>query len=425
MTQHDPQGLSQGLPQGTGHNVALEPLIVVLSGWHREQAVDMTGASGLVESLEHRLAACLDGLGERLQGDEDRLRLEALGGWLWESLERLTPELRARSQRAIPHSWAKDQASLRLVDEPRVLLTQAIDRTPGRSDIDGLQDPAEDIASLLVGLEMADKQALARDALDRYLRHSGDYHMARLLSLYLVLASLRGAWTALDQDAHEAPGEVPPSAWMVEQLGSARRYLSLAERHAEFRFPPLVIGVGVSGSGKSRFTRTLVGGLGAVRLASHSERHRIYESHLQSYPQSDDGRGAEDKFGAQMTADTYHQLAQCTGWLLDGGLPVCVDSTCLTRGQRRQLWQQAESRGLSVLLVSFEADEATLRRRVDKRAERLGITGAESLALFETQRAAFEPFDDEERLHLVRLDTTADDAAETLASLIQENVRFC
>lgn len=425
MTQHDPQGPSHDLSQDTGDNLALDALIEALSGWHQEQAIGMAEASAVSEILGQRLAAGLDSLDEQMQGDEDRLRLKALGVWLHESLERLGPEIQARSQQAVPHSWAKDHGSLRLIDEPRVLLAQAINRPSSRPDIEGVQDPAEDIASLLVGLEMANKQELARGALDRYLRHSGDYHMARLLSLYLVLASLRGAWVVLCQDAPKAQDGVPPSAWMIEQLSAARRYLDLAERYTEFRFPPLIIGVGVSGSGKSRFTRTLVGGLGAVRLESYSERRRISGNHLQDYPQPDDGDIAGDKFSARMTADTYRRLAQCTGWLLDGGFPVCVDSTSLTREQRRLLWQQAESRGLPVLLVSFEADEATLRRRTGKRAARFGITEAESFTLLEAQQAAFEPFDDEERLHLVRLDTTADNAAETLASLIQENIRFC
>ncbi|HSH47061.1 MAG TPA: AAA family ATPase [Halomonas sp.] len=412
MTQHDPQGTD---------SVTLDTLVAALSDWHRQQAVAETDASAVSEAQDRRLTACLDALGERLKGDEDQLRLRALGGWLRESAERLAPQLQARLQRTLPHSWARKHGSLRLVDETRVLLAQAIDRPAGQLGIDERQDPAEDVASLLVGLEMADRQELARDALDGYLRHSGDYHMARLLSLYQVLASLRGAWLALCQDAVEAPGDVPPSAWLVEHLGLARRYLSLAERHAEFRFPPLVIGVGVSGSGKSRFTRTLVRRLGAVRLESHSERCRMHASC--SHP--DGSSDAGDKYSAQATARTYQRLAQCSGWLLDGGFPVCVDSTCLTRDQRRQLWQQAERRGLPVLLVSFEADEATLKRRIAKRAARHAATQEESLAVLEAQQAAFEPFDDEERLHLVRLDTTAENVSETLAALIQENIRFC
>lgn len=54
-----------------------------------------------------------------------------------------------------------------------------------------------------------------------------------------------------------------------------RGQLSLVEHYANFRFLPLVIAVGVSGSGKSRFTANLVERLGAIRLCSDAERRRL------------------------------------------------------------------------------------------------------------------------------------------------------
>ncbi|WP_027965672.1 AAA family ATPase [Halomonas halocynthiae] len=422
MTQRDPKASPHQASANT-QSLTLDSLIETLSEWQEHHATHSDSASQLLDSLARQITLCLGGLGDALQGDEDQRRLKALGGWLWESVERLTPQIETRAHRALPCSWARDHGDHRLIDDNQVLLAQAVGRVAEQCGIDACQDPAEDLASLLVGLKMAGRQELARDALDRYLRHSGDYPIARLLSFYLVLASLRAAWAALHQQTHEALGEMSPSSWMVEHLGLARGYLSLAEQYAEFRFPPLIIGVGVSGSGKSRFTRTLVTGLGAVRLTSYSERRRVSE--FKNNPQQGESACPVDKYSPEITAATYQRLADCIGWLLDGGIPACVDSTSLTREQRRLLWQQAEKRGLPVLLVSFEADETTLRRRLGKRAVRLGMTEAECLALFDTQRQAFEPFDDEERLHLVRLDTTADNAAETLASLIKENVRFC
>lgn len=274
MTQHDPQASSHQLSDNT-HSLTLDAAIETLSDWQQNHAVAADSASQVLDSLARQLTLCLDALGDSLQGDEDQRRLKALGSWLWESLERLTPQIASRAHRSLPCSWASDHADYRLVDDTRVLLAQAINRPAGQAGINECQDPAEDVASLLVGLELADRQDLARDALDRYLRHSGDYRMARLLSLYQVLASLRAARAALHQNISDARDDVPPSAWMVEHLGLARRCLSLAEQLAEFRFPPLIIGVGVSGSGKSRFTRTLVTGLGAVRLTSYSERLRV------------------------------------------------------------------------------------------------------------------------------------------------------
>lgn len=433
MTQHNLYSSPDAMPD---NSLTLNGIVEVLSQWHQDNASydsDSLLQGELTEtlkaSLTDQLSACLDALGSFLPGDGDQRRLKSLGSWLWESFARLSPQIEARTQRLLPRSWASDHVDRRLVDDSRVLLAQAINRPVGSLGIDALQDPAEDVAALLVGLQLAERQGLACDVLDRYLRHSGDYHMARLLSFYLVLASLRAARMAVTRDTNEAlTGElddVPPSAWMVEHLGLARRCLSLAEQHTEFRFPPLIIGVGVSGSGKSRFTQTLVAGLGAVRLTSCSERQRMHAFEKENSPQAGSADSVVDKYSDEITRITYQRLADCTGWLLDGGFPVCIDSTSLSREQRRLLWQQAENRGLPVLLVSFEADEATLRRRLGKRAVRLGITEAESLALFDIQRQAFDPFDDEERRHLIRLDTTADNAAETLAALIQENVRFC
>lgn len=212
---------------------------------------------------------------------------------------------------------------------------------------------------------------------------------------------------------HERP------ALMAETMNAFRRYLTLAERHAEFRFPPLVIGVGVSGSGKSRFTKTLVGRLGAVRLSSDVQRMLLHGFS----PQAEGDGLPVDIYTREATDKTYQRLATCAGILLDAGYMVCVDGTFLERGQRELLRWQAEARGLPVLLVSFEADDETLRRRISKRAVRNERDESLSLAVLAAQQDAFEDFTDEERLHLVRLDSTADNAAETLASLIEEHIR--
>lgn len=123
---------------------------------------------------------------------------------------------------------------------------------------------------------------------------------------------------------HERP------ALMAETMNAFRRYLTLAERHAEFRFPPLVIGVGVSGSGKSRFTKTLVGRLGAVRLSSDVQRMLLHGFS----PQAEGDGLPVDIYTREATDKTYQRLATCAGILLDAGYMVCVDGTFLERGQR-------------------------------------------------------------------------------------------
>lgn len=395
----------------------LVSLLPSLCAWHGEHGHDTEDASRSPRAIRERMNIEIQALESLMSGDEDRLRLSDLARWLEENITRLEPLLRARNTMLLPESWAHANPRSRLLDEGRVLVANAIDRDLDGAGVDGPFDPASDVASLLVGLEIRDEGRLSHQALDGYLRISGDYELPRLLPVFRVIECLSGARRALRR--REETGDDEQPALLAETMSACRRYLDLAECHTEFRFPPLVIGVGVAGSGKSRFTRTLVSRLGAIRLCSDVERRRLHGIH----PQEKKEDVPVDIFSDAATEKTYHRLAKCAGALLDAGLPVCIDGTCLKREQRDLLRHQAEGRGLPVLLISFEADEATLERRITKRAARQDVLAEESLAILARQREAFEDFSDEERLLLVRLDTTADNAAEILAGLIQEHVR--
>lgn len=408
---------------GSGESLELESLIDALVAHHRDTLSDAAAAQEVGRPLTLAMTAELAEIRGALWDEGERKRLDQLGEWLEQDLVRLMPILEARAHRRVP-SWALHHPESRLCHAGRPLLVNAIGRDLEVPGADHADDPASDLAALLVGLEGRETPELTRLALDRYLRQSGDYELARLLSLFGTCHALTAARRALRRRLADGV-DSENSALLAESMAECRRYLALAERIAEFRFPPLVIAVGVSGSGKSRFTRGLVTGLGAIRVSSEAERQRLAQAKESSgHPQGDPAQTAVDIFGEAATAATYRRLAACAGYLLDAGIPACVDATCLTRAQRDQLRQQAEARGLPCLLVSFEADDATLRRRIEKRATRQGVALEESLAVLARQQQRFEPFGDEERLHLVHLDTTADNAADTLLGLIEEHVKL-
>ncbi|MGM0983188.1 MAG: AAA family ATPase [Pseudomonadota bacterium] len=397
----------------------LEELVDRLVAFHRHSLGEVCPSNAGLIAFRKRFEGEVEGIESLLHGEEDRQRLAFLRHWFEQDLERLTPCFLARRECLLASSWAAENPDSRLCDKGRVLLANAIGRDIHGPGVDDHVDPGSDLAALLVGLESHGESGLARQALDGYLRQSGDYDLARLLSIFRVVEALAGARRALQR--HPAAGEDGERpALLAETMRECRAYLDLAEAYAEFRFPPLIIGIGVSGSGKSRFTRTLVGRLGAVRLCSDVERRRLQGID----PQQAVMEPPVDMFAPEATERTYRRLAECAGTLLEAGFPTCVDGTFLKREQRDLLRQQAEARGLPVLLVSFEADQATLSRRIEKRARRLGVPSEESLAILTSQQADMEPFGDEERLHLLHLDTTADNAAETLAGLIQDHVRL-
>ena len=390
----------------------LDDLVDQLVDFHEQ--VDRAGATchhGWGDSTREIMAREFSLIGERLPSPEDRTRLEALQERVNEMEARLAPVFAERHREGFVRETHGDLHLGNAVrHQGRALLFDGIEF----NDALRWNDVGCDLAFLLMDLEARGELMLARHALNRYLELCGDYALVRVLNYYKIYRALVRAKVAMLRHAEPGlPGDERTAVWAEYQ-----RYLSLAEGYSEFRFPYLLIGVGVSGSGKSRFTGEMVRRLGGVRLRSDVERKRLYGFS----PQADSRQGGVDIYTPQATERTYQRLAHLSGILFEAGLSVCVDATCLKQAQRDLLADQAEARGLAVMIISFEADEATLRARIEKRA-RLGEDPSEaSLAVLERQLAHFEPFSDEERRHLVHLDTTADNATETLAELIHQHM---
>ncbi|NIC05432.1 AAA family ATPase [Billgrantia bachuensis] len=396
--------------------LGLDELIDSLVASHRTIVDDLpyVGSSCCLAATRSLVEEEVKELDARLAGEEDRRRLYGLKVWLEQELVRLEPWFHERGE---PRpSWIVGRQVMSLYDRQRLIMSNALDLEASDPLAKRCLDSGFDLVSLLVGLYIRDETRLAHYAFDRYLRLSGDYSLTRLISVFAVCRSIAGARRAL-QRWESGRGT---AFHLAEIMTECRRYLELAEWVSNFRFPPLIIGVGVSGSGKSRFMAEIVERLGAVRLCSDAERRRLFGIS----PQAVDATPVVDIFSPETTERTYQRLASLAGLLLNGGIPTCIDATCLTRAQRQLLQQQGEARGLPVLFVSFEADDETLRARIAKRARRQGGDPATSLEVLNRQLALFEDFSDEERQHLLHLDTTAEHVGDTLAMLVEKRIRL-
>ena len=401
-------------PTSSSSAIGVDELLDSLVAYHRALVPDLpyVAASGCLAATRGLVEDEVRTLELHLAGEEDRRTLFRLRDWLEQEMRRLEPWFDERGE---PRpSWIVGHQAMPLCDRQRLIMSNPLDLDPADPLAGRCLDPGFDLVSLLVGLYVRDETRLAHYAFDRYLRLSGDYALTRLVSVFAVCRSLAGARRAL-QRWTSGRGT---AFHLAEVMTECRRYLGLAERVSNFRFPPLIVGVGVSGSGKSRFMAEVVERLGAVRLCSDAERRRLFGFS----PQAVEPDPVVDIFSTETTDRTYRRLASLAGLLLDAGIPTCIDATCLTYAQRQLLKQQGEARGLPVLIVSFEADEETLRARIVKRARRHGGEPATSLKVLERQLSLFESYCEEERQHLLHLDTTADNASDTLAMLIQQRV---
>ena len=258
-------------------------------------------------------------------------------------------------------------------------------------------DVCGDLAVMAAESLSHDQLRTANVIADRYLEVTGDYATLRVLIYFIAYVCL---YRALEE---------------VKDPDTRLAYLREAGWVAEFRVPYLLIGAGVHGSGKSDFTYSAMKELGGIRIRASVERARILGKSVANAPED---------FDDATTDQTYRHIAHMTGLMLEAGYPVYIDGSCLTRAQRALLRNEAEARGLAVMIVSFEADQATLEARVTERQRRLGLPVDAGLRILSEQQTRFEPFDDEELFHLVHLDTTQPDANDTLVALIRENVRI-
>ncbi|MEJ2712286.1 MAG: AAA family ATPase [Acidihalobacter sp.] len=151
----------------------------------------------------------------------------------------------------------------------------------------------------------------------------------------------------------------------MQILDAYQRYADLAESYASPVPPALLITHGFSGAGKTTVSGQLVDDLGAVRIRSDIERKRLHGLDTQARTHSQIDSGLYDP---AVIERTYEHLLQLAGETLRAGYHVAVDATFLKRTQRDRFAALARELGCPFLILSVEADDATLEARVEQRS---------------------------------------------------------
>jgi aminoglycoside phosphotransferase family enzyme/predicted kinase len=276
-------------------------------------------------------------------------------------------------------------------------------------------DVISEAAFLTMDLEDRGYPGLAYRFLNGYLQHSGDYAGVGLLRYYLVYRALVRAKVAVLRLGAVAD-DADASRQAREEYESYRR---LARQYAQFRQPALIITHGVSGSGKSWYAAQLVERLGALQVRSDVERKRLFGYRAQAGTGSGIDTGI---YTAEAGVRTYECLAGVARYIVDAGYPVIVDAAFLKRAQRARFRQLAAELGVPFVLLHFEADADTLRRRIGARLQTETDPSEAGLAVLEAQLGSQEPLRPDERdgkvAILVSQDQSLDDLVRELAGRI-------
>jgi uncharacterized protein len=329
----------------------------------------------------------------RLTAPADRQTLDALQRWSETEHARLAPLMAVRKRDGFIRECHGDLhlGNLAWVDD-QLLVFDCLEFNAELRWIDIVSE----IAFCYMDLLQRGHRDWAWLFLNTWLEKTGDHGGLALLRYYAVYRALVRAKVAVLR-AGQITGAAHDAA-----LSEAHAILQLAT--ALTRPLPLRLDIthGLSGSGKTTVTQTLMQIPGAIRLRSDVERKRL--AGLDALARSGSGIG-EQLYAADATRRTYTHLASLAGAVLDAGWPVIVDATFTARWQRDLLHKEARPRGVAFHILDFQVPVATLRERIIQRA-RAGSDASEAdLDVLQHQIDTEEALAADEKEGLVRINS--------------------
>jgi predicted kinase len=185
-------------------------------------------------------------------------------------------------------------------------------------------------------------------------------------------------------------------------------FADLAERFTKPCSTFLIITHGYSGSGKSTMACQLAEHIGAFQLRSDIERKRLfgYDAKAQTNSGINDGL-----YSQQATVKIYQYLKELAKALLDAGFPVIIDAAFLKAEQRELFRQLAADCGVPFHIVTFQASEKELCRRISQRQD--DASEATVTVLHQQQQSA-QSLSDEEQCNVITIDTESDNVLKIL-----------
>jgi len=187
--------------------------------------------------------------------------------------------------------------------------------------------------------------------------------------------------------AHQADTDTAVRKAIMQEY---QAYLELGGRYIEAPPPVLVLMHGLSGSGKTTISQSLLEGLPAIRIRSDIERKRLHGLEAEARTGAGVDQGIYDRATSERT---YRRLALLAGVVLDAGYNVIVDATFLKQAQFDPFIELARARSVRCFIVDCQVPEAELRRRIVARQQDRHEASEAGIAVLERQLQHYRPLD--------------------------------
>ncbi len=338
----------------------------------------------------------------RLRDKEDLVRLDELERWSEREYQARFDALAARKARGFVRECHGD---LHLGN--MVLLDGVVVPFDCIEFSDNLRwiDVISEAAFLSMDLQDRGRPDLARRFLNAYLEQTGDYEGLEVLRYYLVYRAMVRAKVACIRAGQES---LPAGYWT-----QYRNHIELATDFTRPIQPFLAITHGLSGSGKTTVTQSLLEVVSSFRVRSDVERKRLYELK----PEARSGAGTDEGiYSLAANERTYRRLAEVARGIVRSGFSTIVDAAFLKRRERTIFQELAQELSVPFVILDITAPEHLLRKRVKQRMQHGRDASEADITVLENQLSNREPLDDSELTVTIGVDT---EQAENVQALMQ------
>jgi len=309
-------------------------------------------------------------------------RLNTLQNWCQAQFDQLVDVFQQRKLQGYVREGHGDMhlRNMALLDK-KVVLFDCLEFNPSLRWIDVIND----VAFLIMDLDDRGQSPLAWRFLNRYLELTGDYAGIRLLNFYKVYRALVRAKVDAIRLGQAHLSREEQNTTQQDFMA----YLELTESYTRKASPVLILTRGVSGTGKTTYTQSLLETMGAIRIRSDVERKRLYKQN-------------RDLYSHETTQQVYRYLALLAGDLLRSGYRVIVDATFIDSRQITLFHQLAHQMDIPFHILEFTAKPDTLRNRIRQRKQDYSDA---TINVLEQQLQQWQTLSDDVKVYLIQLDT--------------------
>jgi len=286
----------------------------------------------------------------------------------------------------------------------RLIIFDCIEFNEALSTIDVISD----LAFLFMDLEHGGESGLAWRLLNNYLAETGDFEALPLIRFYaLYRAMVRAKVTAI----RFSQSEGREAEWILEEHSS---YIARAQNYTCTQKPMLILTFGISGSGKTLFSRSIAEALHSIHIRSDIERKRLVG--LKALERSEENRCL---YASDSSQKTYRRLLDLALICINAGISVIVDATFLKGSNRQMFIKIAEAHHTPCRILRFSAPDAVLIERVKRRNQRGDDASEADTGVVRLQLVIQEPLTIEEEAITFDIDSEQKVDGSAIASRLQ------